>query len=134
MPFAEAGAAQAPQTPRELRSIALLLFRAAFTLWLVTFLVGGPVSSVQTSTSEIGRQDSVSVGTATPSTWFRRCTSSVDESVGLAFEFGPMSEELVLPDARVGEITIQPAVQSVVALTTQRRYAAPVRGPPCVQV
>jgi hypothetical protein len=131
MSFEAAGQAHAPQTPRGLRGFALTLFRAAFTLWLVTFLVGGPVSSLETTTHEVRQQDSVSVGTADPSTWFRRNTSGISKFTVLAFDFGPA---VVLPEACVGEVTNQPAVQSVVGLTTQRRYAAPVRGPPCVRV
>jgi hypothetical protein len=131
MSFESAESTQASQTPRGLQC-ALVLIRAAFALWLVTFLVSAPISSQQTNASEIGRHDSISVGTATPSTLYRR--DSVDKGTGLALDLGPMNDDFELPDVCVGEVEMQSAVPFVVVLTTQRRYAAPVRGPPCVRV
>lgn len=138
MSFESAAKAQASQPPGGLRC-AFVLIRAVFALWLVTFLVGAPISSQQTNASEIGRQDSISVGTAAPSTLFRR--DNVEKGTGLAFDLGSLgtlgppgsrADDFAPPD--VCGVALQPAAPSVVVLTAQRRHAAPVRGPPCVRV
>jgi hypothetical protein len=116
------------QDPRAPRGLVLTLLRALLALCIMTFMVGGPtVSSLETSTSELSKQDSVNVGEADASPWFRRTASG--EFVGLPF--GLTYDDFVLPDAPVEEVTIQPPVELVVALVTESRHAAPVRGPPC---
>src|SRR5688500_17963692 len=73
------------QDPRASRGLVLTLLRALFALCIMTFMVGGPAnSSLQTSTSELSRQDSISVGEADASPWFRRTNSST-EFVGVPY-------------------------------------------------
>jgi hypothetical protein len=126
---------QEVRAPGGLRSIALRLLLATITFCLATFLVGGPIAGPQTNTSEIATHDAVSVGSDAPTTWLRRNASRADKYVSVGPDFGPMSEVdvFVLPEA-VGEQTTIDLVESIVAFTTQRRHAAPVRGPPRARV
>jgi hypothetical protein len=125
---------QGPRTRVGLRCVAFMLLQAAITFWLATFMVGGPLSELHTNASEIGRHDAVSVGTCAPTTWFRRDSSDTKQHVGVGPDLGPISDVDFLPTEVVGEQTILDPVEFVVAFTTQRRHAAPVRGPPCARV
>jgi hypothetical protein len=117
------------QDPREPRGLMLTLLRAVFALCIMTFMVGGPtLSSLETSPSELSSQDSASVGEADASPWLRRSTSGT-KFVGIPY--GLTYDDFVLPDPRVEDVTIQRPVELVVALVTESRHAAPVRGPPC---
>jgi hypothetical protein len=108
----------------------LAFVRALFALCITIFLVGGPaVSSLETSTAELSRQDSVSGSPTDPATLFRRNTSQHHKFVSVPL--GPTQEDFVLPDAPVGEVAVLHPSESVVALVTESRHAAPVRGPPC---
>jgi hypothetical protein len=119
------------QEPRGTRGLTLALLRALFAICIAAFMVGGPaLSSLETSTSELSRQDSVKTGNADASPWLRRTTSGGEcEFVGVPY--GLSYEDFVLPDPPVEDIAISRPVELVVALVTESRHAAPVRGPPC---
>jgi len=115
--------------PRAPRGLLLAFLRVLFAFCIATFMVGGPaVSNLETNTSELSRQDSVSVGSADASPWIRR-TNSQSEFIGVPY--GLTYDDFVLPDPPVEELTIQRPVESTIALVTESRHAAPVRGPPC---
>lgn len=107
----------------------LTLLRGLFALCVTAFMLSGPnVSSLASSTSELSNQDAVGLGTADKLPWLRR-TNSQAEFVGVPF--GLTHDDFVLPEPPVEELTIQRPVELVVALVTESRHAAPVRGPPC---
>jgi hypothetical protein len=115
-----------------LRSFASGLLLAAVTFCLATFLVGWPIAGLQSSFSEVRSQDAVSVGDDVPTTWLRRNASRIDKYVGV--HLGPMSGVDSVPPEGFGEQTSVDPVEAIFAFTTQRRHAAPVRGPPRVRV
>jgi hypothetical protein len=108
--------------------LAVALLRAFLALCITTFMVGGPaVSSLETSTAELSRQDAAGVGAADASTWFRRDNSRT-EFVGVPE--GLTRDDFELPAPPVEELAISHFIESEVALVTESRHAAPVRGPP----
>ncbi len=113
--------------PRAPRGLVLAFLRVLFAFCIATFMVGGPaVSNLETS-SELSRQDSVSVGSADASPWIRR-TNSQSEFIDVPYVLA--SDDFVLPNPPVEEVAIQRPVEYSVALVTESRHAAPVRGPP----
>jgi hypothetical protein len=125
MSFATSSQAQAPRGTR-----GLALLRALLAICIAAFMISGPgVSSLETSTStsELSRHDSAKAGTADASPWLRR---SARECEFVGVPYGLHSEDFVVPNAPVEDIEIKPPVELVVALVTESRHAAPVRGPP----
>jgi hypothetical protein len=130
MSFATSSQAHDPLGPR---GLALALLRAFFAICITAFMVGGPaVSSLETSTSELSRQDGASVGNAGASPWLRRTASAGECEFG-GVPYGLSNDDFVLPEPPVEDIAIQRPVELVVALVTESRHAAPVRGPPCAR-
>lgn len=124
--------AQELRAPKGLRSFAFGLLLATVTLCLATFMVGWPIAGLQSSVCEVRSHDAVSIGDDTPTTWLRRNASRIDKYVGV--HLGPMSEVDFVPPEGFGELTSLDHFEAIFAFTTQRRHAAPVRGPPHARV
>lgn len=111
--------------------------RILLAICIATFAFGGSaISKLESSTSELSRQDSAGVAEADASPWLRRSSSRAETVAELRAESGDVpgglnQDDFVLPDPPVEEVTIVRGVDSDVALVKQSRPAAPVRGPPC---
>jgi hypothetical protein len=99
----------------------------ALTLSLTTFLGGGPLADAQ---HEVGRHDRVSDGSDSPTTWIGRWSPRVDKrAVGLDYAWIPQ-DEWEPPVEEMSWIEEPSAPRSLLAHTSQKWRAIPVRGPP----
>lgn len=115
-----------PESTNGLRGLISVLLAVAVTFSL-SFILGGP--RIQTQT-ELGRHDSVSVDSGTPTTWFRRGDSRIDKStVGVDCEL-MTEDDLDLLDVEVRPADEPSPLAALIAFPAQIRPAAPVRGPP----
>lgn len=118
-----------PEATNGVRRVLSALLSVVMTFSLAAFIFGG--TGAHQAQTEVGRHDAVSVDSGTASPWFRRGDPRVDKcAVGIDCEL--MTED----DFDLLEVEVQPAdepppLESVNAFATQRRHAAPVRGPPC---
>jgi hypothetical protein len=126
--------ALARQTRAELMRRGVILFRRSLCAWLcfaltfslTAFLVGGPVAETQ---HEAGRHDHVS-DAGSPTTWVGRWNPRVDKgAVGFDYAWVPQ-EELDLLVEEMTWIEEPEAPQYLLAHTSEKWRAAPVRGPP----
>ena len=130
MLFDRARLTHARWTPESqgLRGLISVLLSVVIT-FSVACILGGP--NVQAH-AEAERHDSVSVDGGTPSTWFRRGGDSRINKCAVGLDCEPrVEDDFDFLEAVVRPTDEPPPLESVIAFSTQRRQAAPVRGPPC---